>query len=73
MTQAIDRAFQVVVVIKDLPANAGDKRDVSSTPGLGRFPEIENGNLFQYLAWKIPSTDEPGGLQFMGSQRVRHD
>ena len=25
------------------------------------------------LAWEIPSTGEPGGLQFMGSQRVRHD
>ena len=25
------------------------------------------------LAWRIPWTEEPGGLQFMGSQRVRHD
>ena len=25
------------------------------------------------LAWKIPWTEEPGGLQFMGSQRVGHD
>ena len=25
------------------------------------------------LAWKIPRTDEPGGLQSMGSQRVRHN
>ena len=25
------------------------------------------------FAWKIPWTEEPGGLQFMGSQRVRHD
>ena len=25
------------------------------------------------LAWRIPWTDEPGGLQSMGSQRVRHD
>ena len=25
------------------------------------------------LAWKIPQTEEPGGLQSMGSQRVRHD
>ena len=25
------------------------------------------------LAWRIPSTEEPGGLQSMGSQRVRHD
>ena len=25
------------------------------------------------LAWKIPGTEEPGGLQSMGSQRVEHD
>ena len=25
------------------------------------------------LAWRMPWTEEPGGLQFMGSQRVRHD
>ena len=25
------------------------------------------------LAWRIPSTEEPGGLQSIGSQRVRHD
>ena len=25
------------------------------------------------LAWKIPWMEEPGGLQFMGLQRVRHD
>ena len=25
------------------------------------------------IAWKIPWTEEPGGLQFMGSQRVGHD
>ena len=25
------------------------------------------------LAWRIPGTEEPGGLQSMGSQRVRHD
>ena len=25
------------------------------------------------IAWRIPWTEEPGGLQFIGSQRVRHD
>ena len=62
MTQTIDRAFQVVLVVKNPPANAGDEREVGSTPRSGRFPEIENGNPFQYLAQKIPSADEPGGL-----------
>ena len=29
--------------------------------------------IHSILAWKIPWTEEPGGLQFMGSQRVEHD
>ena len=29
--------------------------------------------LFSTLAWRIPSTEEPGGLQSMGSRRVGHD
>ena len=28
---------------------------------------------FNILAWRIPRTEEPGGLQFMGLQRIRHD
>ena len=38
------RASQVVPVIKDLPASAGDIRDVGSIPGLGRPPGGGNGN-----------------------------
>ena len=45
----------------------------SSVPGLGRSPGKGNGNPLRILAWRIPWTEEPGGLQFMGSQRVRHD
>ena len=32
-----------------------------------------NGNRFSTLAWRIPWTEEPGRLQSMGSQRVRHN
>ena len=32
-----------------------------------------NGTPLQYFAWKVPWTEEPGGLQSMGSLRVRHD
>ena len=32
-----------------------------------------NGTPLQYFAWKIPWTEEPGGLQPMGSRRVGHD
>ena len=35
--------------------------------------EKEMANHSSTLAWKIPWTEEPGGLQSMGSQRVRHD
>ena len=35
--------------------------------------EEEMATLSSILAWRIPWTEEPGGLQSMGSQRVRHD
>ena len=42
---------------------------------LGREDPLEKGMATQssILAWRIPWTEEPGGLQSMGSQRVRHD
>ena len=43
-----------------------------SIPGLGRSPGEGNGSPLQcVLAWKIPWTEEPGGLESMGLQRVR--
>ena len=39
---------QVTLVVKNLPANAGDLRDMGSVPGSGRSPGGENGNLLQY-------------------------
>ena len=53
-------------VVKHLLANAGD---MISIRGLGRYPEKENGNPLHILAWEIPWTEEPGGLQSMGLQR----
>ena len=35
--------------------------------------EKENGILLQYSCWRIPGTEEPGGLLSMGSHRVGHD
>ena len=40
---------------------------LGSIPGLGRFPGEGNGNHSTILAWKIPWTEEPGGLQPMES------
>jgi len=64
-------ASQVALVVKNLPANAGDIRDKGSISGLGRSPGGGHGNPLS--VWRIPWTEEPGGLQSKGSQRVRHD
>ena len=44
-------------------------------PCLGREDPLEEemATHSSILAWKIPGTEEPGGLQSMGCQRVRHD
>ena len=44
-------------------------------PSLGREDPLKEGMATHssILAWRIPGTEEPGGLQSMGSQRVRHD
>ena len=47
--------------------------DLGLIPELGRSLEKEMANYSSILAWEIPWTEEPGGLQSMGSQRVRHD
>ena len=59
--------------VKNLPANAGDTGDAGSIPGSGRFLRLGHGNQCSILAWEIPWREEPGGLQSMGSQRVRQD
>ena len=59
--------------VKTLPDNAGDTRDVGSTPGSGKSPGEGNGNPLQYSAWKMPRTEEPDRLQYMVLQRVGHD
>ena len=47
--------------------------DAGSIPGLGRSPGVGSGNHSSILAWRIPWTEEPGGVQSMGPKRVRHD
>ena len=47
-------ASQVVLVVKNLPANAGDIRDVGSIPGLGRSPGGGNGIPLQYSCLENP-------------------
>ena len=50
----------VALVVKNLPANSRDVRDVSSVPGSGRSLEEGLATHSSILAWKIP--EEPGGL-----------
>ena len=63
-------AFPGGSVVKNPPANTGD---AGSIYALGRCPEGGDGTHSSILAWKIPWTEEPGGLQSMGSQRVRRE
>ena len=57
----------MVLVVKNLLADAGDVRNTGSIPGSRRSP---GGDL---LAWKISWTEDPGGLKSTGSQRVGHN
>ena len=52
-------------MVKNLPANAGDERDMGLIPESGRFLEEENGNPSSILARKIIWTQEPCRLQTM--------
>ena len=63
----LSRASQVVLGVKNLPANAVDIRDSGSIPGLGRSLG-GNATHSHILAWRIPWTEEPGGPQSVGLQ-----
>ena len=60
-------------MVKNLPANVGDVKNQGSIPGSGRSLEEGMETPSSILAWRIPWTEEPGKLQCMGLQRVRHD
>ena len=61
-------------VVKNLPAvQETQEMWVWSLPGLRRSPGGGHGNPLQYSWWRIAWTEEPGGLQSVGLQRVRHD
>ena len=59
-------------VVKNPPANAGDTGDTGSIPGWKDPLEKEMATHSSILARKTPRTEEPGGLQSEGSQRVGH-
>ena len=47
-------AFQVALVVKNLPDNAGDLRDAGLIPGLGRSSGVGRGTALQYSSLRIP-------------------
>ena len=69
-TQYIYMASLVAQTVMDLPA-----MQETRVRSLGREDPPEEGMATHssILAWRIPWTEEPGGLQSMGSQRVGHD
>ena len=58
---------------KRLAANAGDTRDLGLIPGLGRFPEIGNGNSLQYSYLEISVDRAASWATVPGAQRVSHN
>ena len=61
-------------MVKNMPDNAGDIRDAGSISGSERSPGGGNGNLgSSILAYKVPRTEGPGGLQSMRSQRTGYN
>ena len=59
-------------MVKNPPANVEAVGDKSLIPGSGILEE-EMATHSRILAWEIPWTEEPGGRQCMGSQRVRQN
>ena len=59
-------------MVKNLPANAGDVRDVGSIPGLGKSPGGGHGNPLQYSCLQNPMDRGAWQATSIGSQRVGH-
>ena len=59
------------IMVKNLPANAGDTGDMGSIPGLGCSPRVGNGNS-SILAWTIPWAEETaaGGYSPWGHSQI---
>ena len=66
-------ASQVALVVKNPSANAGDVKEGIQSLGWEDPLEEEMAIHSSILALRIPRTEEPGGLQSMGSPRVGRD
>ena len=63
----------MALMVKNLPAHAGDIRDTGLIPGLGRFPGEGNGNILQYSGLENSKDRGDWWATVHGSQRVGHD
>ena len=59
-------ASQMVLVVKNPPYNAGDIKNASVIPGLGRSPAGGHGNPLQYSCLENPWTEEPMDYSLWG-------
>ena len=68
--QSRGKDLPVAQTVKNLPA-----MQETRVPSLGQEVPLEKGMATHsnILVWRIPWTEKPGGLQFVGSQRVGHD
>ena len=71
--KTLTEALQVALVVKKPPANKGDIE--TQIPPLDQEDPLEEGMTTHFItrSWRVPRTEEPGRLTFIGSQRVRHD
>ena len=81
-TTGLSQIMSMYSMYRDFPAGTSGKgptrqcrRCKRHGPSLGQEDSLEEGMAthFSILAWRIPWTEKPGGLQFMGSQRTGHD
>ena len=63
----------MALVVKNLPANTGDVRDMGLIPGLGRSPGGGNGNPFQYSCLEEPMDRGAWWATVPGVERVGHN
>ena len=66
-----DQGFSGGSVGKESTCSEGDAGDESSIPGLGRSPEEGMATHSSVLAWRIPGTEDPGGLQSIRLESIR--
>ena len=71
--QTLKRSSQVMLEVRNPPANARDVRD--SVRSLEQEDPLEEGtgNPLHILAWRVPWTEEPGRLQSIVSHKAGHD